>query len=182
MKHRFLIIPVLILLTILGCSGLHEKIAKYIGTAAPDITLTDLDGNKIILSELKGKRIVLDFWATWCPPCKKEIPHFIELRKTTNSKELVIIGISNESAEKIKTFAEKHNINYPLVSTQDDKLPEPYNKITSIPTTFFIDRQGVIGNVLVGYHSFEELKDNALGDKEKMDESKSEITGGETKI
>lgn len=177
MKHRFLIIPVLILLTILGCS-----VEEYIGIATPDMTLTDLDGNKIILSELKGKRIVLDFWATWCPPCKKEIPHFIELRKTTDSKELVIIGISNESAEKIKGFAEKHDINYPLVSTRDDKLPEPYNKITSIPTTFFIDRQGVIENVLVGYHSFEELKNNALGDKEKMGESKSEITGGETKI
>jgi len=160
----------------------HATFEEYIGTAAPDITLTDLDGNKIILSELKGKRVVLDFWATWCPPCKKEIPHFIELRKTTNSKELVIIGISNESAEKIKGFAEKHSINYPLVSTRDDELPEPYNKITSIPTTFFIDRQGVIGNVLFGYHSFEELKNNALGDKEKMGESKSEITGGETKI
>jgi len=155
---------------------------QYVGIATPDMTLTDLDGNKITLSELRGRRVILDFWATWCPPCKKEMPHFMELRKTTDDKELVIIGISNESAGKIKGFAEKRNINYPLISTRGDELPEPYNKITSIPTTFFIDRQGVIEKVLVGYHSFEELKNNALGGKEKTDESKSDVTGGEIKI
>lgn len=141
-----------------------EEFKEYIGKTAPDMTLTDLDGNEIILSELKGKRVVLDFWATWCPPCKKEIPHFVELRKTIEPEELVIIGISNEPAEVIKTFAEKYDINYPLVSVPDDELPEPYSNIISIPTTFFIDREGAIENVISGYHSFEELKDKALGD------------------
>ncbi|MFH1615648.1 MAG: TlpA disulfide reductase family protein [Planctomycetota bacterium] len=135
-----------------------QEFDKYIGTAAPDMTLTDLQGNKITISELKGKRVVLDFWATWCPPCKEEIPHFIELRKTTEPDKLVIIGISSESAEEIKAFAEKQKINYPLIAVSDEKLPEPYNKITSIPTTFFIDSNGVIESVLAGYHSFEELK------------------------
>jgi len=152
---------------------------EYIGTAAPEMTLTDLEGNKVTLSELKGKRVVLDFWATWCPPCKKEIPHFIELRKTTKPQELVIIGISNEPAEKIRAFAKKHGINYPLVSVPNDELPEPYSDIFSIPTTFFIDPQGIIESVLSGYHSLEELKDNALGDKEMIDESLPDLSSSE---
>ncbi len=150
---------------------------EYIGTPVPDLTLTDLEGNEIILSGLKGKPIILDFWATWCPPCKKEIPHFIELRKTIKPEELAIIGISTEPAEILKPFAEKNNINYTLVSMPDDELPEPFNNITSIPTTFFIDDQGVIQNVLTGYHSFEELKDNALGKTKKLLGSESNIAG-----
>lgn len=144
-----------------------QQFEDYIGNTAPDINLTDLEGNKIVLSELQGKRVVLDFWATWCPPCRKEIPHFIELRSTSGPDELVIIGISSESVEVIKAFAEKQKINYPLVSMSDDKLPEPYSEIVSIPTTFFIDENGIIENVLTGYHSLEELKENALGRKEK---------------
>lgn len=135
---------------------------EYIGQTAPDITVTDLEGNGITLSELKGKRVVLDFWATWCPPCTKEIPHLIRLRQTVDSNELVIVGISDESADEIKTFGEKNRINYPLVSIADKELPDPFNRIVSLPTTFFIDRDGKIESVLSGYHSFEELKKHSL--------------------
>ena len=156
-----------------------ESFVEYIGQTAPDVNLIDLDGNKITLSELKGKRVVLDFWATWCPPCKKEIPHFIKLRQTIDSEELVIIGISNEPVEVIKTFAEKHHINYPLVSVPNDDIPEPYSNIMSIPTTFFIDREGAIENVLSGYHSFEVLKDNAVGNKAKIEEPYPNMSSSE---
>jgi peroxiredoxin len=136
----------------------------YYGKAAPEMTLKTIDGNEIKLSDLKGKRVVLDFWATWCGPCKREIPHLVKLRETTSADELVIIGISDEPADKIRSFGRKMKINYPLVSMGDDaKLPAPFSGVTSIPTVFFIDANGVIESALTGYHSLAKLKENALG-------------------
>jgi len=130
------------------------------GVLAPDFSVTTLDGKTIKLSELKGRRVVLDFWATWCPPCVKEIPHFIRLRNETATDELVIVGISSEDAATLKAFVKKKGVNYAIASADD--LPSPYSDVTGIPTTFFIDRQGVIQNVFVGYHDFDELKTHAL--------------------
>jgi peroxiredoxin len=133
---------------------------EWQGVLAPDFSVTTLDGKTIKLSELKGKRVVLDFWATWCPPCRKEIPHFIKLASEASPDELVIIGISSEDADTLKAFVKKNGINYPIASADD--FPSPYKDVTGIPTTFFIDRQGVIQNVLVGYHDFDQLKTHAL--------------------
>ncbi len=133
---------------------------KFIGTESPDFTMTDIQGNETKLSELKGKRVILDFWATWCPPCRKEIPHFIELRKETEPDKLAIIGISDEDIEKLREFATEKKINYTIATAGD--LPAPYSDITSIPTTFFIDSKGIIQSVFSGYHSLDALKENAL--------------------
>lgn len=140
----------------------EEPIEGWQGVPSPDITLQTLNGETIHLSELKGKRVILDFWATWCPPCVKEIPHFIQLYGETSREDLIIIGISNEAREKLEKFVEKKGINYPIAS---GKLPPPpYDTITSIPTTFFIDRKGIIQNIIVGYHDYNSLKEYALAD------------------
>jgi len=128
---------------------------KWIGKETPDVVLRDLEGKSLALSDLRGRRLVLDFWATWCPPCRKEIPHFVKLSDTYDASELVIIGISSEDEATIRSFREKWAINYPLASARN--LPSPYGDVRSIPTTFFIDRKGVIRDVLVGYHSFQRL-------------------------
>jgi peroxiredoxin len=133
--------------------------AAWQGVAAPDIKVTTLGGQTVQLSELKGKRVVLDFWATWCGPCVKEIPHFIKLRNEVSSDELVIVGISSEDTATLNAFVKKHGVNY-LIASADD-LPAPYKDVQSIPTTFFIDRNGVIQQVLVGYHEFDDLKRHA---------------------
>ena len=134
---------------------------KWVGVEAPDFTVKDLDGNTIELSKLKGRRVVLDFWATWCPPCRKEIPHFITLRRTAGEDKLAIIGISSEAPDKLRSFARDEGVNYPLVSAE--KLPPPFSEVVAIPTTFFIDRKGIIQKISVGYRSLEELKAEALG-------------------
>ncbi len=126
------------------------------GVAAPDISLTTLDGKTIKLSDLRGKRILLNFWATWCGPCVEEIPEFVRLYKETARNELEIIGISDESVETLRPFVAKKAMPYPIASAKD--LPDPYGLIEAIPTTFSIDRKGIIQSVLLGAQDFKELR------------------------
>lgn len=160
-----------------GLDNNNEKTGlfdEWIGQKAPDITLTDVEGNSIKLSELKGKRVVLNFWGTWWIRDRDTIPHFIELRKTIPEEELVIIGISKANAEEVRGVGRQVGINYPIVST--NKLPPPFNKVHLTPVTFFIDSNGVIQSVLKGYHSLEKLKSRALAPNYEKDEEKEDQT------
>ncbi len=135
-------------------------ITEWVGALAPDFSVTTLDGQKVTLSELRGKRVVVDFWATWCPPCVREIPHFIDLFKETSRDDLVVVGISSEDAATLKPFVKQKGIPYPIASAAD--LAAPYSDVRSIPTTFFIDRRGVIQEILVGYDELADLRKHAL--------------------
>ncbi|MFH0908103.1 MAG: TlpA disulfide reductase family protein [bacterium] len=143
-------------------SSVDSGFPAWRGKPAPDISIQTLEGQTMQLSNLRGKKVVLDFWATWCPPCRKEIPHFIQLASEHSRDELVIIGISDEDEDTVRAFAANNHVNYTFATAQD--LPEPYNQVTGIPTTFFIDRQGIIKNTVVGYHSYDALKKEALSD------------------
>lgn len=140
-------------------NGESEDVGSWEGVIAPDIKVKTLEGQTLVLSELKGKRVVLDFWATWCPPCVKEIPHFVKLRSQVSTNDLVLIGISEEERSVLEPFIKKQRINYPIGEALEP--PSPYADVQSIPTTFFIDRKGVIQKVLVGYHEFDALKAHA---------------------
>ncbi len=85
------------------------------GKPAPDFTLQDIKGQTHKLSDYKGKNVMLVFWATWCGPCKMEVPHLIEFRNSNSSNELAILAISNENAEKVKQFVEAQKINYTVL-------------------------------------------------------------------
>lgn len=138
----------------------EDMTSQWEGVLSPDFSVTTLDSQTITLSELKGKRVILDFWATWYPPCKREIPHFIQLAKEIPPEKLIIIGISDEDNEILEEFRKQNDVNYPLASASN--LPAPYNEIMSVPTTFFIDRNGVIQSILSGYEDYNTLREKAL--------------------
>jgi thiol-disulfide isomerase/thioredoxin len=98
------------------------------------------------------------FWATWCPPCVREIPHFVQLRKDLSEDEVVIVGLSGEDRTVLKPFMAAHGMNYPVASTSGADLPAPFGEVRSIPTTFFLDRSGRIQEVVVGYHDYAALR------------------------
>ena len=119
--------------------------------AAPDFQLADLNGKPLQLSALRGKVVLLDFWATWCPPCRAELPHFKELYAAYRSKGLEMIGLSvGESAEVVKPFVQSNGIPYPIAIATAE-VEQAYGGIRGIPTTFLIDKQGRIAQRYVGY-------------------------------
>lgn len=140
-----------------GSGSADSSFASWIGQPAPEIEVTTLDGNTVKLSDMKGRRVVIDFWATWCPPCRMEIPHFIDIASDDNIQDVFVLGISDEDEGTLKKFAEKNKMNYAVASAEAEV--EPYTLITGIPTTFFIDREGIIRNVIVGYHDLDGLKE-----------------------
>lgn len=119
---------------------------------APDFVLPKVDGGSLQLSDLRGQVVVLDFWDTWCPPCKKEIPGFIELQEQYGEQGLTIIGAAfgREGREAVKKFAEEWEMNYPVVMV-DPEVIRAYGGIQSIPTTFVIDPNGKARAKHVGY-------------------------------
>ena len=117
---------------------------------APDFVLTDTKGNQIKLSDYRGKVVILDFWATWCPPCRRGIPDLIDLQKTYKNK-LAVIGISldTDSKKDVVPFIKEYGINY-KVAYGDNNVVQKYGNIQSIPTTFIINQEGKIVDSYIG--------------------------------
>lgn len=122
--------------------------------AAPAFTLVDVNGRSVSLSDFKGKVVVLDFWATWCPPCKREIPDFIKLQSEYGSKGLEIVGIALDQPDKVRAFARENGMNYPVLLGSDE-IAAQYGGVESIPTTFVIDKSGKIVTKFEGFRSKE---------------------------
>lgn len=126
---------------------------------APNFALKDAQGKTVELAKLKGKVVLVNFWATWCGPCRKEMPDFVEVYKQQKTKGFEIIGVSldEEGWEVVRPFLTKYNINFPVV-VGDGKLAKAYGGIEFLPTSFLIDRNGFIVDKHVGLLSKEKLE------------------------
>ena len=136
------------------------------GLAAPNFDLTTLDGKSVKLSDYRGKAVLLNFWATWCSPCKVEMPWFVDLQKKYGNDGLVVLGIAMDDSEtpKIAQFASEMGVNYPVL-LGTDKVSEQYGNVEFLPTSFYIDRDGKIvgkGTGLLGRSEIEENVQKAL--------------------
>ena len=130
---------------------------------APAWKLRDLDGNLVSSEQFKGKVVVLDFWATWCVPCRIEIPGYIDLQKKYGKDGLVIVGASvdQEGPAVVKKFMADFGINYPVVMADDD-LVNAFGGVDAYPTTYIIDRDGIIRDRKIGVQSEEKFEKRIL--------------------
>ncbi|MFH0766087.1 MAG: TlpA disulfide reductase family protein [Calditrichota bacterium] len=167
MNFKFLLALALSLSLIAGSSVIvqaQEEVAPQAPNLvkAADFQLTDLDGKPVKLSDYRGKVIILDFWATWCPPCVKEIPHFNELAKKYQKKGLVVLGVSvdRDGAKAVEKFKSKNALKYRVAMSNDTTYQTyqsylPEDERGGIPFTFVIDKEGFIRQYYVGYRDKE---------------------------
>ncbi len=121
-----------------------------VGNLAPNFKLPDLGGQIISLADLRGKPVLINFWATWCPPCKLEMPYLQQIYDVWMVKGLVLLAIDiGESSSTVTEFMSANNLSLPVVLDIDKKVALTYG-IAAIPTTFFIDRNGIIRQKVIG--------------------------------
>lgn len=136
-----------------------SKIKKQLaGKPAPELNATDIEGKPVSLEAFKGKTVLLDFWTTWCPPCRADAPALDKLYQRYNNKELTIVGISvSEERPIVQKFLLEHPHSFPILLTTENEMPRPY-QIGTFPTYIVIGQDGILTAVVEGDQGFGELR------------------------
>ena len=143
------ILPIILTLVLLvtGCS---EPSVARTGEPAPDFQLKNLDGQSVSLSDFQGKPVLINFWASWCSPCRDEMPYLQQIYEEWSGRGLVVLAINiGESPAEAKSFLKTHNLSLPVLLDTKQAVAGKYN-IRGIPTTFFIDSGGIIQQKIIG--------------------------------
>ncbi len=148
MKKSWKSLAIIALGVLLPC-GCYQQDVK--SETAPDFTLKTLEGKEVKLSDYRGQVVIVDFWATWCPPCRMEVPAFVELFQKYSGR-LMVLGVSSDQNPRrvIPPFIKKYKVNYPILLS-NNRVERDYGGVTAIPTTFVIDRKGAVYRKYVGY-------------------------------
>jgi peroxiredoxin len=124
---------------------------------APEFEAKTLDGERVRLGELRNRPVLLNFWASWCGPCRRELPAIVKLHEELKSKGLVVLGVNDEGKGTAQEFADKAGLTFPTLDDSRLKLHRLY-RVTNIPTIFIIDREGRVVRFLRGAHDEAELR------------------------
>ncbi|HZR57184.1 MAG TPA: TlpA disulfide reductase family protein [Terriglobales bacterium] len=143
-----------------GSGPTSENSSSLQGKMAPDFTLTSLDGKTVRLSDYRGKAVLLNFWATWCEPCKIEMPWFVEMQKEYGAQGLQILGVAMDDAspKDISDFAKQMGVNYPIVVGKDS-VGDAYGGVQFLPATFYVGRDGKVVDKVFGLKGRGEIQD-----------------------
>jgi thiol-disulfide isomerase/thioredoxin len=135
-----------------------KSITDAVKIAALDFKLTDLNGKEVSLSDFKGKKVFLNFWASWCPPCISEMPDIEKLYTETKDSDLVILAVNlGEDKATVKDFSDTNKYNFKILLDTEQSVGKQY-KISAIPTSYFIDKEGNIVSTVKGSISLEKMK------------------------
>lgn len=129
--------------------GLNDVASPVAGRPAPDFTLQSIDGQSVTLSALQGRAVILNFWATWCPPCREEMPALQEAQDAHRADLVVLAVNQNESSDLVQAFKAEYDLAFPLLLDPGYVVSDRY-RVSLLPSTFFIDRRGVIRDIVFG--------------------------------
>ena len=154
---------------VVGCSSAPKAQVHLDRKPAANFTLADAGGTKVALADYKGKVVLLNFWATWCGPCKVEIPWFVEFNKKYKDRGLAVVGVSldDDGWKSVKPYLAEKKIDYTVV-VGNDTVSKSYGDVDSLPTTFIIDQDGRIAFThtgLVGKDTYEKEIQSLLGEQ-----------------